>query len=115
MTEASGQISQDFPRATTHTSRPSLGRPFGHHDSQIAVTLGAGTAHIFCHSVLSLFQAFVHHDPSNLQPEPFCQFFYADGEPLKALAFIIRLPIEGSAAQCGINPQCISLHSLLFL
>src|SRR5262249_19219371 len=27
-------------------------------------------------------------------------------------AFIMRLPIEGSAAQCGINPQCISLHSL---
>src|SRR5882724_13421884 len=31
---------------------------------------------------------------------------------VSALAFIIRLPIEGSAAQCGINPQCISLHSL---
>ena len=28
------------------------------------------------------------------------------------MAFIIRLPILGSAAQCGINPQCISLHSL---
>jgi hypothetical protein len=25
---------------------------------------------------------------------------------------IIRLPIEGSAAQCGIKPHCISLHSL---
>src|SRR5678816_3165881 len=32
---------------------------------------------------------------------------------VSALALIIRLPIEGSAAQCGINPQCISLHSLL--
>src|SRR6266436_2059090 len=31
---------------------------------------------------------------------------------VSALAFIIRLPIEGSAAQDGINPQCISLHSL---
>src|SRR5262249_5871566 len=31
---------------------------------------------------------------------------------VSALAFIIRLPIEGSAAQFGINPQCITLHSL---
>src|SRR5262245_40176634 len=31
---------------------------------------------------------------------------------VSALALIIRLPIEGSAAQCGIKPQCISLHSL---
>src|SRR6266481_4625355 len=31
---------------------------------------------------------------------------------VSALAFIIRLPIEGSAAQDGINPQCMSLHSL---
>jgi hypothetical protein len=31
---------------------------------------------------------------------------------VSALAFIMRLPIEGSAAQCGINPQCISLQSL---
>src|SRR5262245_24690696 len=31
---------------------------------------------------------------------------------VSALALIIRLPIEGSAVQCGINPQCISLHSL---
>jgi len=56
-------------------------------------------------------QTFVHYEPRNLQPEPFRQFIEAHGEPLKALAFIIRLPIEGSAAQCGINPQCISLDS----
>src|SRR5262245_52211060 len=31
---------------------------------------------------------------------------------VSALAFIVQLPIEGSAAQCGINPQCMSLHSL---
>src|SRR4030095_15165294 len=31
---------------------------------------------------------------------------------VSALAFIIRLPMEGSAAQCGINPQCMSLQSL---
>ena len=31
---------------------------------------------------------------------------------VSALAFIIRLPMVGSAAQCGINPQCMSLHSL---
>src|SRR5262245_9709080 len=31
---------------------------------------------------------------------------------VSALALIIRLPIEGSAAQCGINPHCMSLHSL---
>src|SRR5262245_10426098 len=31
---------------------------------------------------------------------------------VSALALIIRLPIEGSAAQWGINPQCMSLHSL---
>src|SRR5262245_23545624 len=31
---------------------------------------------------------------------------------VSARAFIIRLPILGSAAQCGINPQCMSLHSL---
>ena len=31
---------------------------------------------------------------------------------VSALAFIIRLPIEGSAAQDGIKPQCMSLHSL---
>jgi len=31
---------------------------------------------------------------------------------VSARVFIIRLPIEGSAAQFGINPQCMSLHSL---
>src|SRR5215510_11998070 len=31
---------------------------------------------------------------------------------VSALALIVLLPIEGSAAQCGINPQCMSLHSL---
>jgi len=31
---------------------------------------------------------------------------------VSAHAFIIRLPIEGSAAQCGISPQCMSRHSL---
>src|SRR5262249_22184226 len=31
---------------------------------------------------------------------------------VSALALIIRLPILGSAAQCGIKPQCMSLHSL---
>src|SRR5262245_7339256 len=32
---------------------------------------------------------------------------------VSARALIIRLPMDGSAAQCGINPQCISLHSFL--
>src|SRR4030095_11368433 len=32
---------------------------------------------------------------------------------VSALAFIIRLPIEGSAAQCGISPQRMRLHSFL--
>ena len=31
---------------------------------------------------------------------------------VSALAFIIRLPMEGSSAQCGINPQRMGLHSL---
>src|SRR5262249_3739129 len=31
---------------------------------------------------------------------------------VSARALIIRLPMERSAAQCGINPQCMSLHSL---
>src|SRR4029434_8039034 len=31
---------------------------------------------------------------------------------VSARAFIIRLPMEGSAAQDGINPQCMTLHSL---
>src|SRR5262245_38329097 len=31
---------------------------------------------------------------------------------VSARALIIRLPMEGSAAQCGINPHCMSLHSL---
>src|SRR5262245_42596674 len=31
---------------------------------------------------------------------------------VSARAFIVRLPIDGSAAQCGIKPQCMSLHSL---
>jgi hypothetical protein len=33
--------------------------------------------------VRSRSQAFIHHQPRNLQPEPFRQFFHADGEPLK--------------------------------
>jgi len=63
-----------------------LGFPFGDHDSQVTVTLGSGAAQIFCHSVLSRSQAFVHHEPRNLQPEPFRQFFDAHGEPLKLKA-----------------------------
>jgi hypothetical protein len=31
-------------------------------------------------------QAFVHHDPRNLQPESFRQFFHADGDLLKLKA-----------------------------
>src|SRR5262245_53639954 len=31
---------------------------------------------------------------------------------VSARALIIRLLILGSVAQCGINPQCMSLHSL---
>jgi hypothetical protein len=38
------------------------------------------------HSVPSRSQAFVHHDPGNLQPEPFRQFSDAHGEPLKLKA-----------------------------
>jgi hypothetical protein len=36
--------------------------------------------------------------------------FLKEGSSVKvsARALIIRLPILGSAAQCGINPQCIS-------
>jgi hypothetical protein len=40
----------------------------GDHDSQIAVTLGTRAPQIFCHSILSLSQAFVHHAPRNLHP-----------------------------------------------
>jgi hypothetical protein len=39
-----------------------------------------------CHSIPSLGQAFVHHDPRNLQPESFRQFFDTDGEPVKLKA-----------------------------
>ena len=63
-----------------------LGLPFGDHNSQIAITLGAGALQIFCHSVLSRSQAFVHHDPRNLQPEPFRQLFDAHGELMKLKA-----------------------------
>jgi hypothetical protein len=60
--------------------------PFGDHDSQIAVTLGTGALEVLGHSVPSRSQAFVHHDPRNLQPEPFRQLFHAHGEPLKPKA-----------------------------
>ena len=63
-----------------------LGLPFGDHDSQIAVTLGTGALEVLGHSILSRSQAFVHHDPRNLQPEPFRQFFHAHGELLKLKA-----------------------------
>ena len=63
-----------------------LGLSFGDHDSQIAVTLRAGALKVLGHSVLSLAQAFVHHEPRNFQPEPFRQFFDAHGEPLKPKA-----------------------------
>jgi hypothetical protein len=63
-----------------------LGLPFGNHDSQIAVTLGAGAVELLGHSISSLSQAFVHHDPRNLQPEPFRQFFHANGELVKLKA-----------------------------
>jgi hypothetical protein len=59
------------------------GLSFGNHDSQIAVTLGTRAVEVLSHSVPSRSQAFVHRDPRNLQPEPFRQFFDADGEPLK--------------------------------
>ena len=64
-----------------------LGLAFGDDDSQIAVTLGTGALEILGHSVLSLGQAFVHHESGNFQPKPFRQFFHADGEPpeLKSL------------------------------
>jgi hypothetical protein len=38
------------------------------------------------HSIPSRSQAFVHHDPRNLKPEPFRQFFDAYGEPLNLKA-----------------------------
>jgi hypothetical protein len=63
-----------------------LGLPFGKHDPQITVTPGTGALEVLGHSVLSLDQAFVHHDPRNLQPEPFRQFFdvYGEARELKA-------------------------------
>src|SRR5262249_51090444 len=60
--------------------------PLRDHDSQIAVTVGTGALEVSGQLVLSLRQAFVHHDPSNLQPEPRRQFFDAHGEPLKLKA-----------------------------
>ena len=71
-----------------------LGLPFGDHDSQIAVTLGTGALEVFRHSVPSRTQAFVHHDPGNLQPEPFRQFFDAHGEPLKLKARNSTIELE---------------------
>ena len=41
---------------------------------------------VLSHSVSSRSQAFVHHDPRNLQTEPFRQFFDAYAEPLKLKA-----------------------------
>jgi hypothetical protein len=81
-----------FHRPTTKSittfQLPSIDRlfPFGDHHSQIAVTLGTGALEVLDHSVLSRRKAFVHHDPRNLQPEPFRQFFDADGEPLNLKA-----------------------------
>jgi len=60
-----------------------LGLPFRDHDSQITATLGTGRLEIPSHSGSSWSQAFVHHDPRNLQPEPFRQFFDTHGEPLE--------------------------------
>jgi hypothetical protein len=48
-----------------------------------------------CFAISSLaWQAFVHHDLGNLQPEPLRQFFNAHGQPLKlkAGASTIELP-----------------------
>src|SRR5262249_55923541 len=45
-----------------------------------------GPLQILRHSLLSRRQAFVHYDPRNFQPEPFRQFFNAEGEPLKLKA-----------------------------
>ena len=58
----------------------------GDHDSQIAVTLGTGALEVFGHSVSSLRQAFVHHEPGNLQPKSFRQFFDAHCELVKLKA-----------------------------
>jgi hypothetical protein len=63
-----------------------LGLPFRDHDSQIAVTLGTGALEVFGHSISSRSQALVHHDPGNLKPEPFRQFFDAYGELLELKA-----------------------------
>jgi hypothetical protein len=59
---------------------------FGNDDSQIAAALGAGALKVLGQSATSLRQAFVHHDTGNLQPEPFHQFFDADGELMKLKA-----------------------------
>ena len=79
--------------ADNHISTPSVDRlqghrrfPFGDHDPQVAVTPGTGALEVLGHSTISLSQAFVHHDPGNLQPDPFRQFFDAHGEPLKLKA-----------------------------
>ena len=45
-----------------------------------------GALEVFGHSTPSLSQAFVHHDPGNLQPKQFRQRFHADGKPAKLKA-----------------------------
>jgi hypothetical protein len=67
-----------------------LGLSFGDHDSQIAITLGTGALKVLRHSALSRGQAFVHHEPRNLQPKPFRQRFHADGEPAKLKALDLQ-------------------------
>jgi hypothetical protein len=45
--------------------------PLGNHDSQTAVTLGDRSVGGISPFSLSRSQAFVHHEPGNLQPKPF--------------------------------------------
>jgi hypothetical protein len=60
--------------------------PLGDHDFQTASTLWTGALKVLRHSALSMGNAFVHHDPRNLKPEPFRLFFDAHGELLKLKA-----------------------------
>jgi hypothetical protein len=77
----------------TALQAPSIDRLHGHlglslkdYDSQMAITLGTGALEVFGHSIPSRSPAFVHHEPRNLQSEPFRKFFHTDGEPLKLKA-----------------------------
>jgi hypothetical protein len=53
---------------------------------KLPLQLRAEALKAFEGSIPSRRQTFIHHDPRNFQPEPFRQFFDADGELLKLKA-----------------------------